>query len=351
MGVAAPRRPPPPRTISPARQALFAGLAVVLVLAALEASVRVYHGVRNVGSGEPEPRGYVVDDPDTGYALKPGYQNGGIRINSFGFRGPEIAREPPAGVQRIVALGDSASFGPSEEECAYPFQVAPRLAPRAVEVINAGVEGYRTDRALAHLRRDVLPLHPQAVTVFIGWNDLYQTDPGIEADQLSLRSNPLARLLLMSDAAQTFRRLVFLRIETQRADTRDRSAVPATYEPVGYAERLREIVRTTRGSGAEVLVLTWPTILSDTMSPEALAKVHYPPYTNRLADLKTLYARYQVTLRHVADEEHVPVIDIGSVFSGDKAPYFLDTAHFTCQGQAMVADAVADGLLATGSVR
>ena len=40
-----------------------------------------------------------------------------------------------------------------------------------------------------------------------------------------------------------------------------------------------------------------------------------------------------------------------SVFTGDKAPYFNDTAHFTCQGQAMVARSVADGLLATGSVR
>ena len=322
------------------------------MLGAIEGSVRLYHAVRNVGSGDPEPRGYVVDDPQAGYTLKPGYTGGGIRINSLGFRGPEISREPAPGVQRVVALGDSATFGPSEEECAYPFLLPNLLAAHQVETVNAGVEGYRSDRALVHLRRDVLPLHPSVVTVFIGWNDLYQTDPSVESDQLALQATPLTRLLLLSDAAQTFRRLFFLRFETQHADTQDASEQRlATYQPEGYAERLAEIVSTARAGGASVVFLTWPTILSDGMTPEAVAKVHYPPYTNRLADLKLLYARYQDTLRQVATDQQVPVIDIASLFSGDKAAYFNDTAHFTCQGQAMVARGVADGLLATGSVR
>jgi lysophospholipase L1-like esterase len=325
---------------------------LLLVLGGIEASVRVYHAVRNVGSGDPEPRGYVVDDSQAGYSLKPGYTGGGIRIDSLGFRGPEITRDKPPGVQRIVALGDSATFGPSEEECAYPFLLADLLAPRQVQVVNAGVEGYRSDRALVHLQRDVLPLQPDVVTVFIGWNDLYQTDPAVEADQLSLRANPLTRLLTLSDAAQTFRRLFFLRFETQRADTQDGPApVLASYAPAGYAERLREIIQTARSGGARVLVFTWPTILADDMTAQAVAKVHYPPYTNRLADLKALYASYQTTLRQVAAEQQVPVVDNAALFTGDKAAYFMDTAHFTCQGQALVARNVAEALVATGSVR
>ena len=351
MAVAAPSRAAPPR-ISGRKQLAFALVMVLLVLAAIEGSVRAYHALRNVGSGDPEPRGYVVDDPQAGYSLKAGYTGGGIRINSLGFRGAEIARDKAPGVQRVVALGDSATFGPSEEECAYPFLLADLLAPRQVEVVNAGVEGYRSDRALVHLRRDVLPLQPDVVTVFIGWNDLYQTDPFVEADQLSLRARPLTRLLTLSDAAQTFRRLFFLRFETQRADTQDGSAQTLTsYQPAGYAQRLREIIRTARQGGARVLVFTWPTILAENMTPQAIAKVHYPPYTNRLADLKALYARYQETLRQVAAQEGVPVVDNAALFQGDKAPYFLDTAHFTCPGQALVARNVAEALVATGSVR
>jgi lysophospholipase L1-like esterase len=334
------------------KQAAFTLVMVVLVLGAIEGSVRVYHAVRNVGSGDPEPRGYVVEDSQTGYSLKPGYTGGGIRINSRGFRGPEISATKPAGVQRVVALGDSATFGPSEEECAYPFRLPDLLPPRQVEVINAGVEGYRSDRALVHLRRDILPLQPDVVTVFIGWNDLYQTDPSVESDQLTLRASPLTRLLTLSDAAQTFRRLVFLRFETQRADIQDASAQRlASYQPLGFGQRVREIVNTARDGGARVLLFTWPTILADDMTPEAIRKVHYPPYTNRLADLKALYARYQETLARVAAEEQVPLVDNAALFQGDKSAYLLDTAHFTCQGQALVARNVADALVATGSVR
>jgi lysophospholipase L1-like esterase len=336
----------PPSTspsISPRKQALFALVTLVLVLGAIELGVRLYHVARNVGTSD-EPRGYVVQDPEAGYALKPGYNEGGIRIDRLGFRGPEVGVTKPPGVYRIVALGDSATFGPHEVECAYPYLLPDLLAPRPTEAVNAGVEGYRSDRALVHLRRDVMPLQPDLVTVFVGWNDLYQTDPSVESDQLSLRGNPLAELLMLSDAAQTFRRLYFLRVHP-RTDTTAASTLPPNYEPVGYGERLRVIIRTARAGGAQVLVFTWPTVLSDSMSPAAVAKVHFPPYTTSLDELRALYDRYQATLRRVAAEEGVPVVDNAAIFPPEqKADLFLDTAHFTCAGQALVARNVADAL-------
>lgn len=315
------------------------------MLLLLEAGVRLYHFVRNFGTAE-EPRGYVVDDPRTGYSLKPGYNSGGIRVNSLGFRGPEVLPAKMPGVYRIVTLGDSATFGPREVECAYPYLLSDLMAPQPVEVVNAGVEGYRSDRALVHLQRDVMPLQPDLVTVFIGWNDLYQTDPSVESDQLSLRGSPLAELLTVSDAAQTFRRLYFLRFQSRRAQT-DPAAdtLPPDYQPVGYGERLRAIIDTARAGGARVAIFTWPTILSDTMAPEAVAKAHYPPYTTSLAELRALYDRYQRTLRRVAAEEQTPIVDNAAIFPNDrKAALFVDTAHFTCEGQAMVARNVAEAL-------
>jgi lysophospholipase L1-like esterase len=213
-------------------------------------------------------------------------------------------------------------------------------------VINAAVEGYRADRALVRLRKDVLPVHPDLVTVFVGWNDLYQTDPLAETEQLSTRANPLARLLTLSDAAQTFRRLYFLRFNTQRAQTSETGVgdpeLLAGYRPVGYVERLREIFRSAHAGGADVVAFTWPTILADSMTPQAVARVHYPWYTTQLSELRALYARYQEALRRVAADEGVSVIDIAAAFDNlDKAALFKDTAHFTCEGQALVAEHVA----------
>ena len=351
------RRAAPPPRLTVRKQAAFAIIAVLLILGFLEVGVRAYHFVRNVGSPE-EPRGYVVQDPEVGYTLKRGYEGGGIRVDSLGFRGPEIQTEKASETFRIVAIGDSATFGPHEEECSYPYLLPGLLAPRKVESINAAIEGYRTDHALIHLRRDVLPLKPDLVTVYIGWNDLYQTDPQAEKEELSIRGNPLAQLLTFSDVAQTFRRLYFARFQSQRAQMKagatDDASWLGSYVPEGYGERLRTIYRVARASGASVVTLTWPTLLSNTMSPEALGKAHYPWYTTSLAELKSLYQRYQQVLRRVAAEEGVPVVDAAAAFDGqDKVALFKDTAHFSCTGQTLVAETLAarlrDGLLSGGA--
>jgi lysophospholipase L1-like esterase len=341
----------PPR-LTLAKQALFAVVILIFVLALVEGSVRFYHFIRSVGARE-EPRGYVVDDPEAGYTLKRGFEGGGIRVNSLGFRGSELVREKSNRTYRIAALGDSATFGPHEEECAYPYLLPGLLAPRRVEVINAAVEGYRADRALVRLRKDVLPLQPDLVTVFIGWNDLYQTDPRAETEQLSARGNPLARLLTLSDAAQTFRRLFFVRLNPQRSGTSvGDQALLESYRPVGYEERLREILRTARAAGADVLALTWPTILAESMAHHVVAKVHYPWYTTELSELRSLYARYQEALRRVSGEEGVPVIDVAAAFdNSDKAALFKDTAHFSCEGHALIAEKIAPEIPAAKAAR
>jgi lysophospholipase L1-like esterase len=72
-----------------------------------------------------------------------------IDINSHGLRGPEFAEQKPPGTLRILALGDSFVEGAQvalEETFVSRITraLAPRLAPRRVEVINAGVSRYGT---------------------------------------------------------------------------------------------------------------------------------------------------------------------------------------------------------------
>ncbi len=72
-----------------------------------------------------------------------------IRTNSLGLRSAEVTRAKPAGAFRILALGDSVTFGWGlRGEDAYPSQLASLLATlrpnQHFEVINAGVSGYGT---------------------------------------------------------------------------------------------------------------------------------------------------------------------------------------------------------------
>jgi len=74
-----------------------------------------------------------------------------ITTNSLGLRGPEIGPKP-AGVRRVLALGDSFTFGHAVEASeAWPAVLQELLDARGgprYEVVNAGIGGYGTAQQL-----------------------------------------------------------------------------------------------------------------------------------------------------------------------------------------------------------
>jgi lysophospholipase L1-like esterase len=99
-----------------------------------------------------------------------------IRTNSLGLRSAEVAQPKPDGVTRILALGDSVTFGWGlRGEDAYPSQLASLLATlrpnQRFEVVNAGVSGYGTWQQGLWLAEDGLALQPDVVVVQAHLND------------------------------------------------------------------------------------------------------------------------------------------------------------------------------------
>lgn len=97
-----------------------------------------------------------------------------VRVNSTGFRGPEITTEKAEGVFRIAVLGDSfVEALQVEENATLPFQIqqllnsANGIPTRNYEVINCGVSGYGTAQELLMLRHHVLHLKPDAVLLAV----------------------------------------------------------------------------------------------------------------------------------------------------------------------------------------
>ncbi|MFO0982048.1 MAG: SGNH/GDSL hydrolase family protein [Planctomycetota bacterium] len=113
--------------------------------------------------------------------MKQGATQGGTTFttNALGFRNREIAIAKPAGLTRILCLGDSMTFGLQilREDGPYPQQLEKLLnqgepTPR-YEVLNAGVSGYGTDQEVATLRTRLLGLAPDIVTIgFFPSNDV-----------------------------------------------------------------------------------------------------------------------------------------------------------------------------------
>ena len=72
--------------------------------------------------------------------------------------------------QTIICFGDSLTFGTGAGKgMDYPSQLSRRIG---IPVLNAGVPGDTTARALRRLERDVLSKNPSLVLITLGGNDL-----------------------------------------------------------------------------------------------------------------------------------------------------------------------------------
>ncbi|MGV6826873.1 MAG: SGNH/GDSL hydrolase family protein [bacterium] len=123
--------------------------------------------------------GLYYGHPYSAYAIKPGYQSADsdVAINSLGFRGPDISPQKPPSTFRIVAMGGSTTYGillPQGKD--YPRQLESKLKSllntNDLEVINAGLVSATTAETLHRLYTEILPLQPDMVIIYHGFNDL-----------------------------------------------------------------------------------------------------------------------------------------------------------------------------------
>ena len=121
---------------------------------------------------DTNPRGYF--DEDNAVLMT---------VNARGLRDKkrEVSIPAPAGIYRILGLGDSFTFGVGvRDEDTFLQKLENKLnastePPRRYEVLNAGVQGYNTRDEVIYLERHWLPmgLDPELVLIFFYLNDAY----------------------------------------------------------------------------------------------------------------------------------------------------------------------------------
>ena len=158
--------------------ALFLVVGGSIAFTAGEVVSRAFHVVDRL-NGFPRRLFTPTERPHLPYALTPGidlWMRGmHVQVNEHGLRGSGVATRPPPGVHRVLALGDSVTFGEGlEAEEAFPALLARELAARTgarYEVLNAGVEGYNAETELAFLEERGLALGPETAVVAFNLND------------------------------------------------------------------------------------------------------------------------------------------------------------------------------------
>jgi lysophospholipase L1-like esterase len=88
---------------------------------------------------------------------------------NFFFSEPVVRNATPTG-ENIICFGDSLTFGTgASPDRDYPSQLSRLISE---PVINAGVPGDTTTKAMARLKKDVLAKSPRIVLITLGGNDL-----------------------------------------------------------------------------------------------------------------------------------------------------------------------------------
>lgn len=125
---------------------------------------------------------FVVPSAETYQQLRPlvgGHadpERVAFRTNAFGLRGPEILIPKPAGVFRVICLGDDTTIARElDEEDTYCERMRVHLQERTqlqVEVINAGLPGGCPLTGLLLLRHRLLGLQPDLVLQHVDPTDV-----------------------------------------------------------------------------------------------------------------------------------------------------------------------------------
>jgi lysophospholipase L1-like esterase len=153
--------------------------ATLLAMATCELAARAVFPAPPNPTRQPQIR--FRFDPEIRYVPLPNQHgwidDGFVTTNSRGFRGPEPASPKPAGRFRVVAIGDSVTFGfgvnDGETFCAQTEQLLRSKLPDAdLDVVNIAVPGYDTRQEIAVLRRNVSRLEPNLVLVGLYSNDI-----------------------------------------------------------------------------------------------------------------------------------------------------------------------------------
>jgi lysophospholipase L1-like esterase len=339
---------PPRRTLSTGRKVLFSAVLLLVMLVALEAAVRVRAWIRYGSAESGMTDAMLVPNPVTGLrAPQPGFvQESGkisIRINSLGFRGPDISPTKPRRTVRIATVGASTTFcgEVSSNDATWPAQLQALLQKAhpdvKIEVINAGVPGYVITESLKNLELRVLPLNPDLVIYYEVNNDMALDSRALALQQglvpaKSGLGTALARASLLYDLVQKNVRIWLARRGTEAKLGPLPADLPKRY--LDQVDAMRQLL-----SDRQI-----PLVLStffvkfrraqprETQIENASVVFFYMPWMT-IDGLLDGFDMYNNALVGYAGTHHVPVIDDRDSIPGDSA-HFADWAHFTDQGAA-----------------
>lgn len=290
---------------------------------------------------------YLMADPRgvNPMVLKPGsrfsFFDSPHRIDAQGFRGDDVA-EPKGSRYRIVALGESTTFGATirADDRPWPEVLETRIArefacARPVEVVNAGVPGWTLANNLARLDADIWPLHPDLLLSYHGYNGFPYLISELPSLQVGSAPTAPPRPSKLLQRAEQALRVAWFRRRFEAARHVDETVLETDLHATRYAELYRELVFQARHHGVELVLGTFNLAVTPE-SPEPVLAFYEEMFPDIRA--RVLANRLHTRLvREIGEAYGVRVVDTSEGLDGAYEDAYIDPMHYTQVGRDRLA--------------
>ena len=283
-----------------------------------------------------EPARLYIHEEGKRAVLRPGVSLPGllhkVKINSDGFRGPELETPKPEDRVRLWCIGGSTTFDlfAADDAHTWPALLAQRLDAAwdaSVDVVNGGVPGETALGGMSRLKHS--DLAPDLVILYTGPNELAQIR----------MHEPMGHELMLPSIA------------TVRVARRILPIVPVTppeYEDHRLSEtQMSDLRRDLVGVvelGIPVVLVTHAIYAQPGDSGDlARERVDVTSRLLRLTPEATIDAidSYNRMVRELAEEHGLGLVDLRASFDGDSR-WWVDSVHFSPEGSERAAQLLAE---------
>lgn len=364
-------------------------IVCLLLLGGLEIGAQLHHRYKHGDVATYKPQHLI--DFYRFYKVNPEYGAPHIRVNSAGFRNAnEILPEKSKDLFRIVLMGGSTVWGDdahppmkgiitNEETMAAHLERylnARRMSlgsPLNVQVINAGVMGYRLFQDVAYFDYRVAEFKPDLVIAIDGHNDLDSLQLGVESFRHKQDSmydkavnNPgigdvLGQVVKFAETRSVFIRKLLSAMKreanataVQRAEWTEQFLRPSSELQIqrwsdAYVTTARRFDSSVRIAGGRLLLVVQAEALGEQHKPLTLEEDKIREVWKHYEWLHTVGRERLISVMREASKTHnLWFEDISDVFQGERDQAYLDYTHLTSKGAQLVAERI--GRVVEGSI-
>jgi len=322
-----------------------------------------------------KPKPFVEDFHPFLQAINTKKNEGHLHVNSENFRYDEITKEKPKDTYRVFVLGGSTVY---DEWHAYEKSLVKQIEDslrkhypnKKIQVINAGYSRYTSEHSLILYQTKISDFDPDLIVIWQGFNDMYQScNPGF-LPKSEYKSDYSHFYEVLSNVVNNYfnyqikfyvaEKIIKSFTENYYSDLRSMIKPAAQtpqrkYEDINfpslqaYVRNMNYIVKLAKSDNVPIIIGNQANQYAD--DPRAYGLGQY--YCNRNGiyasqnSLKKGIALFNNASKKIAEEQNIPFIDIDS-----KLPktwrYFKDDAHYTDEGNKIVADTVYGAIVKSG---